>query len=52
VNFQNQCSGIEAPRAWLSKTIKCGDHGQSAAGTYVTVGVTRGGLAVIVLASA
>jgi hypothetical protein len=27
VNFQNQCSGIEAPRAWLSKTIKCGDHG-------------------------
>jgi hypothetical protein len=27
VNFQNQCSGIEAPRAWPSKAIKCGDHG-------------------------
>jgi hypothetical protein len=27
VNFQNQCSGIEAPRAWLSKAIKCGGHG-------------------------
>jgi hypothetical protein len=27
VNFQNQCSGIEAPRAWPCKAIKCGDHG-------------------------
>jgi hypothetical protein len=27
VNFQNQCSGIEARRAWPSKTIKCEDHG-------------------------
>jgi hypothetical protein len=26
VNFQNQCSGIEAPRAWPGKTIKCGCH--------------------------
>jgi hypothetical protein len=27
VNFQNQCSGIEAPRAWPSETIKYGSHG-------------------------
>jgi hypothetical protein len=26
VNFQNQCSGIEAPRAWPSETIKYGSH--------------------------
>jgi hypothetical protein len=26
-NFQNQCSGIEAPRVWPSKSIKCGGHG-------------------------
>jgi hypothetical protein len=26
VNFQNQCSGIEAPRVWPGKTIKCGGH--------------------------
>jgi hypothetical protein len=32
VNFQNQCSGIEAPRAWPSKTIKCGDHGSVSRG--------------------
>jgi hypothetical protein len=25
--FQTQCSGIEAPRTWPSKTIKCGGHG-------------------------
>jgi hypothetical protein len=27
VNFQNQCSGIKAPRAWPSETIKYGSHG-------------------------
>jgi hypothetical protein len=27
VNFQNQCSGIEAPHAWPCKTIKCEDNG-------------------------
>jgi hypothetical protein len=44
VNFQNQCSGIEAPRVWPS----CVEvTGQSAAGTDVEVGVTEGGLAVI-----
>jgi hypothetical protein len=32
VNFQNQCSGIEAPRTWPSKTIKCGDHGSVSRG--------------------
>jgi hypothetical protein len=32
VNFQNQCSGIKVPRAWLSKTIKCGDHGSVSRG--------------------
>jgi hypothetical protein len=26
VNFQNQCSSIEAPRAWPSETIKYGSH--------------------------
>jgi hypothetical protein len=26
VNFQNQCSGTEAPRAWPGETIKCGGH--------------------------
>jgi hypothetical protein len=26
VNFQNQCSGIEAPHVWPGKTIKCGGH--------------------------
>jgi hypothetical protein len=32
VNFQNQCSGIEAPRAWPSKTIKCGGRGSVSRG--------------------
>jgi hypothetical protein len=32
VNFQNQCSGIEAPRAWPSKAIKCGGHGSVSRG--------------------
>jgi hypothetical protein len=32
VNFQNQCSSIEAPRAWPSKTIKCGGHGSVSRG--------------------
>jgi hypothetical protein len=36
VNFQNQCSGIEAPRAWLSGAEVTG---QLAAGTDVAVGV-------------
>jgi hypothetical protein len=27
VNFQNQYSGIEAPRAWPNETIKYGSHG-------------------------
>jgi hypothetical protein len=26
VNFQNQCSGIKAPRAWPNETIKYGSH--------------------------
>jgi hypothetical protein len=52
VNSQNQCSGIEAPHAWPGETIKCGATGQSAAGTDVAVGVTKGGLAVITSASA
>jgi hypothetical protein len=44
VNFQNQCSGIEAPRAWPSSAEVTG---RSAAGIDVAVGVTEGGLAVI-----
>jgi hypothetical protein len=52
VNFQNQCSGIEAPRAWPGETIRRGAAGQSAAGTDMTVGVTEGGLAVITSANA
>jgi hypothetical protein len=32
VNFQNQCSGIEAPRAWPSETIKYGSHGSVSRG--------------------
>jgi hypothetical protein len=32
VNFQNQCSGIGAPRAWPSKTIKCRGHGSVSRG--------------------
>jgi hypothetical protein len=52
VNFQNQCSGIETPRAWPSKNIKCGDHESVSRGTGVTVGVTEGGLAVVVSVSA
>jgi hypothetical protein len=27
MNFKNQCSGIEAPRAWPNGTIKYGGHG-------------------------
>jgi hypothetical protein len=49
VNFQNQCSGIEAPRAWLSGAEVTG---QSAAGTDVAVGVTEGGLVMITSADA
>jgi hypothetical protein len=49
-NFRNQCSGIEAPRAWPSKS-SAEVTGQSAAGIGVTVGVTEGGLAVITTAS-
>jgi hypothetical protein len=30
--FQNQCSGIEAPRTWPNKTIKCGSHGSVSRG--------------------
>jgi hypothetical protein len=30
--FQSQCSGIEAPRAWPSKSIKCGGHGSVSRG--------------------
>jgi hypothetical protein len=30
--FQNQCSGIEASRAWPSKSIKCGGHGSVSRG--------------------
>jgi hypothetical protein len=51
-NFLNQCSGIEAPRAWPGKTIMRGVAGQLAAGTDVAVGMTEGGLAVITSASA
>jgi hypothetical protein len=29
VNFQNQCSGIKAPRAWPGETIKCEGHGSA-----------------------
>jgi hypothetical protein len=32
VKFQNQCSGIEAPRAWPSETIKYGSHGSVSRG--------------------
>jgi hypothetical protein len=32
VNFQNQCSGIKALRAWPSKTIKYGSHGSISRG--------------------
>jgi hypothetical protein len=32
VNFQNQCSGIEAPRAWPNETIKYGIHGSVSRG--------------------
>jgi hypothetical protein len=32
MNFQNQCSGIEAPRAWPSGTIKYGSHGSVSRG--------------------
>jgi hypothetical protein len=32
VNFQNQCSGIEAPHAWPCETIKCGGHGSVSRG--------------------
>jgi hypothetical protein len=32
VNFQNQCSGIEAPHAWPSETIKYGSHGSVSRG--------------------
>jgi hypothetical protein len=31
-NFQIQCSGIEASRAWPSKAIKCGGHGSVSRG--------------------
>jgi hypothetical protein len=50
--FQNQCSSIEAPRAWPYETIGRGAAGQSAAGTDMAVGVTEGGLAGITSASA
>jgi hypothetical protein len=46
-DFINQCSGIEAPRAWPSETIRRGAASQSAAGTDMADGVTKGGLAVI-----
>jgi hypothetical protein len=51
-NFSNQCSGIEAPRAWPGEIIMRGAAGQSVAGTDVAVGVTEGRLAVITSASA
>jgi hypothetical protein len=31
-DFQNQCSGIKAPRAWPSKSIKCRGHGSVSRG--------------------
>jgi hypothetical protein len=32
VKFQNQCSDIEAPRAWPNETIKYGSHGSVSRG--------------------
>jgi hypothetical protein len=31
-NFHDRCSGVEAPRAWPNKTIKCGGHGSVSRG--------------------
>jgi hypothetical protein len=31
-DFLNQCSGIEAPRAWLSETVRRGSHGSVSRG--------------------
>jgi hypothetical protein len=42
--FINQGGGNEAPRAWPDGTARRGAVGQSAAGTYVAVDVTEGGL--------
>jgi hypothetical protein len=32
MNFQNQCSGIEASHAWPGESIKCGGHGSVSRG--------------------
>jgi hypothetical protein len=52
VNFQNQCSGIKAPRAWPVKPSNAETTGRSAAGTCVAVDVTEDRLVVITTASA
>jgi hypothetical protein len=47
INFQNQCSDSRHPAHDPTKTLSTEVTGQSAAGTGVAVGVTRGGPAVI-----
>jgi hypothetical protein len=47
INFQNQCSDSRHPAHGQIKTLSAEVTGQSAAGTGVAVGVTKGGPAVI-----
>jgi hypothetical protein len=46
-NFQNRCRGIEAPRAWPNKSIKCGGHGSVSRGDRRGSWRDRGRTAVI-----